>query len=381
MCLVPGLADGQSLLDEEWLPAALAVDVTPHGCASHDCVSSPLTRRQLLARGGIASAGLAAAGAIAPSLAAVAAGAQPMVSSADGDRIRWLGTSGGPILIAGHSQPALQLIVNDAAYLIDCGGDTARQIIEAGANFGNLRHVFLTHHHFDHTAGIPELMTLGWAFAGSGPGSLNSLKFWGPPPIKSTIAHVQSTFAFGAKLLEIGLDERSWLPLFGAREYTLPKHGIVKVMEDDNVIVHATRVFHGKEVHDAYAYRFDIKTTRKSVVFSGDTAEPNRNLIALAKDADVLVHEVQMNSLIPVFVQGVAPRQRAAVREHFLTSHTDVAEVPRVAKEANAKRLAFCHYGLQKDAAAFLPPSRKAAARVGYRGEILAPVELDEVAI
>ena len=74
-----------------------------------------------------------------------------------------------------------------------------------------------------------------------------------------------------------------------------PGGGIVKVYEDDNVVVTATRVVHDS-ASIAYAYRFDIKATGKSVVFSGDrgpgpAGTPPDDLPTLAQGANLLVHD------------------------------------------------------------------------------------------
>lgn len=47
-------------------------------------------------------------------------------------------------------------------------------------------------------------------------------------------------------------------------EFDLPLSGAQKVYEDANVIVTATRAYHGKDVPNAYAYRFDIKSGEKA---------------------------------------------------------------------------------------------------------------------
>lgn len=62
----------------------------------------------------------------------------------------------------------------------------------------------------------------------------------------------------------------------------------IPVFEDGIVRVTAVPVTHG-HAHPALAYRFD--TPDGSVVFSGDTTV-NEDLIALAREADVLIHQV-----------------------------------------------------------------------------------------
>lgn len=378
MCLVSGLADGRFLSDRSQIFEDLAA------AAPHD-----LRERKLHGHGTRASTSRARQ----PRTAAAVAGPgepQPEVQSAAAlpalgnigteDRVLMLGVNGGPMLSRLHSQPAIELFVNDTGYLIDCGGDTARQIVNAGGGFANVRHLFVTHHHVDHTAGIPELVTLGWCFRANDQ-ALEQLTIWGPPPVASMLAHITGAYEFGTHLFEVAAGLPPWSQVTQAHELTLPLQGVTKVMEDENVVVHAARVFHGPEIRDAYAYRFDIKRTRKSVVFSGDTAGPNRQLIALAESADLLVHEVQMDSNIPAVLQAIAPGMRKGFASHLRSIHTDVTVVPSVAKAAGAKRLAFCHYALEADPAAFLGPAKNAAASVSYGGEILAPSELDQIPV
>jgi ribonuclease BN (tRNA processing enzyme) len=156
----------------------------------------------------------------------------------------------------------------------------------------------------------------------------------------------------------------------------------VKVMEDRNVVVHGIRVYHGKEVKESYAYRFDIKSSGKSVVFSGDVGGPDKNLVTLAQDCDLLVHEAQLNSFIPKIVASAAASTRAALQAHLEDTHTNVVDLPRIAKAANAKRLCMCHLiPAAVPPAAFLGPAQQAAVTAGFSGEIIVPQELDQIAI
>ena len=311
--------------------------------------------------------------------AAVTAPAAATDDPTTGDRVVMLGVNGGPILSATRSQPAILLSVNGVQYLVDCGGDSARQIVKAGMGFGTLRHVFLTHHHLDHVAGYPELAMLGWMYLRS---PLRGLHVWGPPPIAQIHHGVVDAFSFGIDLFERGVDAPPFHTLFTPHEVSLPATGIAKVMEDDEVVVHGTRVFHGDEVKDAYAYRFDIKHSGTAVVFSGDTAGPNAQLVALAEDADLLVHEVQLNAQIGLIVDAAPPAVRAVLREHLETTHTNVADLPRIAKAAGVGRVAMCHYtpGFLP-AEEYLTVARAAAVTSHYGGEIIAPTELDVIRI
>lgn len=284
-----------------------------------------------------------------------------------GDHIVMLGTGGGPVLNRFKAQTAIDLIVGGDQYLIDCGAGAPRRIVEAGMGFANLRHVFLTHHHLDHVAGYPELLVLG--------SRRREIDVWGPPPIEALHDGLVGAFAYSVDLFDGGPELRNRV-----HEVTLPEEGVASVMEDDNVRVSATRVFHGAEVRDAYAYRFDVRRTGRSAVFSGDTAGPNEQLIELARDADILIHEVQLNAQLDLILDQVAQERREALRRHLVTTHTDVADIPLVAQAANVKRLVMCHYvPAFVQPAAFLAAAREAAEAVGYAGEIVAPADLDVI--
>jgi ribonuclease BN (tRNA processing enzyme) len=107
------------------------------------------------------------------------------------------------------------------------------------------------------------------------------------------------------------------------------------VMSDDNVTVTATLVSH-YDVYPAFGFRFDLKKSGVSVTFSGDTTKSD-NLIALAKDTDILVHEAQF-SLDDAYYGNRFPPN------YLVNSHTSAEQVGEVAAAANAKRVILSHY-------------------------------------
>ena len=198
----------------------------------------------------------------------------------------------------------------------------------------------------------------------------------------ATVQGVETAFAEAHRLFSVGggFGPR---PVLTPHDVVLPAGGGVHpVMEDDRVVVEATRVFHGPEVADAYAYRFTVKRTGKVAVFSGDTAAPDANLIELARGCDVLVHEVQDNDDVQRIADSFpSPEQGAALKRHLLEAHSDVRDVPRVAHAAGAGRVVFSHYTpLPQSPAAYLEKAQAVADEIGYAGEIIAPAELDVVA-
>jgi ribonuclease BN (tRNA processing enzyme) len=108
----------------------------------------------------------------------------------------------------------------------------------------------------------------------------------------------------------------------------------VAVLDDGGVRVTAIAVTHG-HVMPALAYRFD--TADGSVVFSGDTTV-NDDLIALAHEADILVHCVADLGYLERHGTTGAELERMA------GLHTDVTQVGGVAERARVNELILTHY-------------------------------------
>jgi ribonuclease BN (tRNA processing enzyme) len=107
------------------------------------------------------------------------------------------------------------------------------------------------------------------------------------------------------------------------------------VLQASDLTVTATLVPHGK-AYPAYAYHFD--TDHGSVVLSGDTA-PTPNILALARGADLLVHEVVDLAAFS------GPQYPPALVAHLRAVHTDVSVLGAIAAETGVRALAATHLG------------------------------------
>jgi ribonuclease BN (tRNA processing enzyme) len=90
-----------------------------------------------------------------------------------------LGTGGGPRPRVERSASAQVIVVDGAAYVIDCGDGVARQLTAARIPLTTLRHIFITHLHSDHVLDYGNLILLAWAV-----GLDTRLDTWGPPPLE-----------------------------------------------------------------------------------------------------------------------------------------------------------------------------------------------------
>ena len=132
-------------------------------------------------------------------IGARAADAQSLPAPATKTRVVLLGT-GTPPADPDRSGPATAIVVNDTPYLVDFGAGVVRRAKAAVAERGitalepaNLRVVFLTHLHSDHTVGYPDLILTPWVLGRKVP-----LEVFGPPGIKEMTAHIQA--AYGADI-------------------------------------------------------------------------------------------------------------------------------------------------------------------------------------
>jgi ribonuclease BN (tRNA processing enzyme) len=278
-------------------------------------------------------------------------------------RLILLGTGGGPTPKKSVSASAQVIIVNDTAYIVDCGDGVARQLVAAEVQLRNVKHVFITHHHSDHNADYGNLLLLSWAS-----GLTTNVDTWGPPPLAKM---TELFLAMNAYDIDIRIRDEGRVPLAPLiHAHELTQGG--PVLQDENVKVTSTLVDHPL-VAPAFAYRFDGPD--RSVVISGDTARSD-NLVKLARGADVLVHEALW---LPAIDRIIARDPNASrLKEHLLASHTTVEDCGRVAQAAGVKTLVLSHLVPGGDAT-ITDEMWISAARQHFQGRIVVGKDLMEI--
>jgi ribonuclease BN (tRNA processing enzyme) len=276
-----------------------------------------------------------------------------------------LGTAGAPMPVAGRGGISSALVVGERIFVIDCGRGSPSAFAAAGLDFSRLEAVFLTHLHADHTGDLAGMLLYPWGGRTGDDGPLAPIRVYGPSrpdavpagdatfrrkttihperPVPGSADLVDAILAGYAYHLNVmPLDAR--MPDAGALvrgiDIRIPARAAggaqvpVTVLGDGAVRVTAVAVTHGHAV-PALAYRFD--TTDGSVVFSGDTTV-NDDLIALARGADILVHQVaDLGYLERHGMTGAALERMAGL-------HTDVSQVGGVAERAGVRELILSHY-------------------------------------
>jgi ribonuclease BN (tRNA processing enzyme) len=289
-----------------------------------------------------------------------------------------LGTAAAPLPVPGRLGISSALVVDGRVFLVDCGRGSPTAFADAGLDFARLEAVFLTHLHADHVGDLPGMILYPWGVRGQ----VAPLRVYGPSrpgelPEGDAIFHRDTTIdpqrpapgtadlvggilaAFAYHLNVMPLD--CYMPdagaLVRAADIALGATAPVVVLDDDAVRVTAVAVTHGRAV-PALAYRFD--TPDGSVAFSGDTTV-NENLIALARGADILVHQVADLGYLERHGTDAAELERMGAL------HTDVSEVGGVAERAGVRELILSHY-LPADPAAVTEADWAQRAGQGFSG-------------
>jgi ribonuclease BN (tRNA processing enzyme) len=265
--------------------------------------------------------GAGAAGLLAPELAR----AQPAPGGRR-SRLILLGTKGGPTPSPLRAPASNLLIVDGVPFVIDAPDGVAERIVRAGIPLDRLGEIFITHNHSDHNAGLGALLVLAW-----GSGLRTPVTIRGPAPLARLVA---GHLAANDYDIMIRMSEEGRIPLaplVSTRE--IGESGLVLQTPTVRVTCALANHYHVPN----YAYRFD--TPDRSFVFSGDTARSDA-VIALARGADVLVHEAIMLSALGAIGNDGNARN---LMDHLVNSHSSPEDVGRVAAAAGVRTVVLSH--------------------------------------
>lgn len=266
------------------------------------------------------------------------------VATADVMVVTLLGT-GTPRPQADRGSAAVLVEVGAQKLLFDAGRGVAQRIYQLGLGFNTIDKVFITHLHYDHIIGLPDLMLSGWVFQ-----RVQPIRLWGPAGSKEHLEHIKKAY-------RADIDLR-------ARNTDLPAEGIrVEVHEidagvvysEEGLIVKAIQVDHGV-VKPAFGYRVDYKG--RSLVISGDTRY-SEQVVKHTKGVDLLIHEIADAS--------DALLKRNPRLRRVMEYHTRPAELSRLLQQTRPRQTVLVHaliFGKQ-------PADVLSEIKEKYHGEVM----------
>jgi len=285
-------------------------------------------------------------------LLAAALGAQPRT------KVILLGT-GTPNADPDRYGPAVAVVVDDASYLVDAGVGVVRRAA-AAARSGvaaldatNLKRVFLTHLHSDHTLGLADLILSPWVLERDSP-----LEIYGPRGTRAMTDHLVAAYADDLRIRRSGGEpaHKHDPRVVRTREIS---PGVV--YRDERVVVTAFAVKHGAW-QQAFGYRF--QTPDRTIVISGDTG-PDSDIDQQCKRCDVLVHEVYSEA-------GLAKRPPEWQAYHS-RYHTSTRQLAAIAARAQPAVLVLYHQLIWSSTEEEL--LKEIAS--GYAGKVVSAHDLD----
>lgn len=223
---------------------------------------------------------------------------------------------------------AVAIVVNDQAYLVDCGPGLVRRAV-AAAEKGlpalappRLTRAFLTHHHSDHTVGYPDLIFTPWVLGRNEP-----LVVYGPPGTQAMTDHLLAAYAEDIRERREGLEPSN----DQGHRVIVHEYSAGLIYADAQVRVEAFRVQHGSWP----AFGFKFFTPDRTIVISGDT-RPFPGLAEHYRGCDLLIHEVYS-------VRGFAKRPPEWQRYHSHV-HTSSYELAELASQAQPGLVILTHH-------------------------------------
>ena len=248
-------------------------------------------------------------------------------------RVTFLGT-GAPRPSLLRFGPTTLVEAGDRRILVDPSWGLTQRLMQAGSFelLTSIDHVLLTHLHYDHTIGLPELWLGGWLFGRPGP-----LRIQGPVGTQAMMHAFEQAYRWD-------IDYRLLVGVPGGGQVMAAEDVAPGVVFDEGGLrVTAFQVAHmpidlaTRQLleFDGQTLGFRIDYAGRSLVLSGDTRGDSSAVIEQARGVDVLVHEVQ--------VPSPGATEEAKLANVSLSVHAEPAAVARVFQQAQPRMAVYSH--------------------------------------
>lgn len=218
-----------------------------------------------------------------------------------------------------------------APILIDCGTNPLGKFDKLGIEADAMQDVILTHFHPDHVSGFPNMLMHMWLL-----GRQNALRVYGLTHCMNRTEDMMLAFAWD-----------SWPNFFPVSLHRVLERPGAPVLDNDEfrITAYPTRHF-----IPTIGLRIVSKRTGRVLAYSCDT-EPTPNIIDLARNADLLIHEAAGRGM----------------------GHSSARQAGEVATQAGAKSLALIHYQVWKTD----PTPLVAEAKTTFSGSVRLAQDFD----
>jgi ribonuclease Z len=230
-----------------------------------------------------------------------------------------------------HENSHMALVGAERLILIDCVNNPIVRLRKAGLEIENITDLILTHFHPDHVSGVPLLLMDLWLL-----GRKEELRIYG---LDFTLDRLETMMDL------YGWD--TWPNFFPVQMHRLAEEAMTLVQENEQWKIFSSPV---KHIIPNIGLRIEFPESGKVFAYSGDT-EPTPEVVQLAKDANLLIHEATGASL----------------------GHTDAAQAGQIATSAGAEQLFLIHYanGKFKDNGIVAKAAQEFSGPVGLAEDFL----------
>ncbi len=215
--------------------------------------------------------------------------------------IVFLGTAGA-MADAEHGNTHLAVLYGAKVLLVDSSGNPAARLRQVGIDPLRVNDIIITHFHPDHVSGVPILLMELWLLGRRAPVRVHGLEH--------AITRLQAMMAL--------YEPWRWPEFFEVQYHALPEQAGATVLENSGLRVVSAPVQH---LLPTVGLRFEFLTEGKVAAYSCDT-EPAAAVVALARSADVLIHEAAGET----------------------RGHSSAEQAGGIAAESGAKALYLVHY-------------------------------------
>ena len=262
-------------------------------------------------------------------------------------------------------QTGTAVFVNGHFFMFDVGDGVVQKAENLGLPLNRLDGIFITHWHSDHMIDLPSIISRSWLL-----GRATELHLYGPKGTDTLnqainqFLHIENKHRVdhhGAEIMDVS--KARAIP----HEFTNAAGGTTVVYNQDGIKITAFNVDH-EPIVPAVGYVIEYKG--KKIVLSGDTKRSDA-LIDMAQGADLLFHEIILNSLMTQMVIGLqrsGMNRNARIIHDIQDYHTPPSDVAEIAKAAQVKKLVLYHFAPAPDLKVIENLYKKEL--VGYSGPI-----------